>query len=140
MIKVRGLDKVVNYLKRAASGVPKALEEEMETTALLIEADAKLAAPVDTGKLRQSITSEVKKTFTGFSVSVSANAPYAMFIEFGTGGLVDVPDGWEDLAEQYKGKGIRQINLPAQPYLIPAYNRHVKNFMVRLQGQVRKLT
>jgi HK97 gp10 family phage protein len=45
-----------------------------------IEADAKVACPVDTGRLRDSIGHEVD----GDTVRVTASAPYAAYVEEGT--------------------------------------------------------
>jgi HK97 gp10 family phage protein len=45
-----------------------------------IEADAKVACPVDTGRLRDSISHEVD----GDTVRVTASAPYAAYVEDGT--------------------------------------------------------
>ena len=38
-------------------------------------------------------------------------------LEFGTGGMVEVPQGLEDYSSQFKGKGIKQVNLPSRPFL-----------------------
>ena len=52
--------------------------------------------------------------------TVSVNAPYAPYVEFGTGGLVEIPQGFEELAAKFKGRGVKKVNLPARPFLIPA--------------------
>jgi HK97 gp10 family phage protein len=89
-------------------------------TADSIVSDAKQRAPVDLGQLRQSIGKTEARE--GFNRSfIFANAPYSAFVEFGTGGKVSIPSGFESIAAKYKGKGIKQINLRPQPYLIPAY-------------------
>lgn len=46
------------------------------------EATAKVAAPVDTGTLRNSVTHELDAT--GSAVEVSAAAHYAIYVEMGT--------------------------------------------------------
>ena len=56
----------------------------------------------------------------GYTARLNANADYAPYLEFGTGGLVDIPEGFEKLAATFKGKGIKRINLPARPHIIPA--------------------
>ncbi len=45
---------------------------------------ARSACPVDTGRLRSSITHKVGRDKTGPFVEVGTNVKYAMFVEFGT--------------------------------------------------------
>lgn len=70
-------------LARRLAGAPAVLEREfgtaMERTALLFEGDAKRLAPVDEGRLRQSIAREV----TPFLGTVGTNLPYARVVEEG---------------------------------------------------------
>jgi HK97 gp10 family phage protein len=138
MIKVHGLQELQQNLQRLKEEMPQEFEDELETTGRLIEAEAKRNAPVDTGKLRQSIFYErvVRGGRVGFAVT--ANVPYAYYIEFGTGAKVDIPDGWGDFAAQFKGRGIRQVNMPARPYLIPAYRNQVNELGKRLETRVKK--
>lgn len=75
---------------------------EVEKTALAIERDAKMIVPVDTGKLRNSIRSEIKKTATTINAETGTDIEYGPVIEFG---------------------GARQR---AQPYLLPSFNKNVE--------------
>lgn len=102
-----------------------------------IELDAKQTAPLDTGKLRQGIKSE---SITDLSYRILAAEIYSAFIEFGTGGLVDVPIGWESLAIQFKGEGKRQVNLSPQPFLHPAFVKGSKQYKKDLKREFEKLT
>ena len=63
---------------------------------------------------------------------------YAAYVEFGTGGLVDIPKGLESYAIQFKGLGIRQVNLPARPYFFPALFSEEKKFMADLRDNLLK--
>ena len=55
------------------------------------------------------------------------NANYAAYVEFGTGNLVDVPSELKQYAMQFKGKGVRKINLPARPFFFaPFFKRRQK--------------
>lgn len=101
-------------------------------TADEIVSNAKQKAPVDLGQLRQSIGKTTASV--GYNRSlIFANTPYAAFVEFGTGGSVSIPKGFEQLAIRFKGKGIRQINLRPQPYLIPSYLLGVSQYAKKLQ-------
>lgn len=82
---VKGLERLIRTLEQ----VPKELEGDVElilqAEAQTIEADAKRKAPIDTGKLRQSIKSERVDAKT-YEIKANATglAPYAPFVEFGT--------------------------------------------------------
>lgn len=94
-----------------------------------IEAEAISMAPVDLGILRSSINGEVD----GLNGVVGTPIRYAPYLEFGTGGLVDVPAGLEDYAIKFKGAGIKQVNIPPRPYLIPAFKKHTAIMMSELE-------
>src|SRR6188508_418527 len=66
-----------------------------------IETESITMAPVDLGVLRSSINGEVD----GLNGIVGTPIAYAPYMEFGTGGLVDVTAGLEDYAIKFKGSG-----------------------------------
>ena len=55
--------------------------EPLTKAAFLVENEAKKKCPVDTGELRNSITSEIE----GNQAVVGSNLEYAPYVEFGTG-------------------------------------------------------
>lgn len=59
--------------------------------ALDTERDAKTAAPVDTGNLRSSITTDVTDTGTSVSAEVGPTANYGLFVEVGTSRMAAQP-------------------------------------------------
>jgi hypothetical protein len=67
---------------------------------------------------------------------VEAKAKYAAYIEFGTGGLVDVPVGYEDLAIRFKGKNIMKVNIRPQPYLVPSFETEKPKLIKRLKDML----
>ena len=77
-----------------------------------IEADAKAAAPVDTGNLRSSIAT----TFAGdgrfgsMSAEVTAHAEYSAYVEFGTS------------------------RAAGQPFMVPAFERQLPGFESAVAG------
>jgi hypothetical protein len=94
-----------------------------------IETEATTIAPVDLGILKASINGEVD----GLNGVVGSTVRYAPYIEFGTGGLVDVPEGLEDYAMKFKGAGIKQVNLFPRPFLIPAFKKHTTIMLAELE-------
>lgn len=103
--------------------------EILTETVQNIETEAITMAPVDLGILRASINGEVD----GLNGVIGTNVRYAPYMEFGTGGLVDVPAGLEDYAIKFKGSGIKQVNIPPHPFLIPAFKKHTTIMMAELE-------
>src|SRR6478736_3371906 len=93
-----------------------------------IETEATSMAPVDLGILKSSINGEVD----GLNAIIGTPMKYSPFVEFGTGGLVDVPEGLEDYAMKFKGAGIKQVNLFPRPFLIPAFKKHTTIMLAQL--------
>ena len=54
-------------------------EKALTEIGLLVEARAKLKAPVDTGNLRGSISSSVEQDYA----EISTNVDYAVYVEYG---------------------------------------------------------
>jgi hypothetical protein len=111
-----------------------------ETTQSMVT-QAKLRVVVDLGQLRQSIGKTTASV--GFNRSFFfANAPYAAYVEFGTGSGVIIPNGFSDMAAPFKGKGIRIRNYPAKPFFIPSYlegiQQYPKTLRKVLEVQTRK--
>ncbi len=81
----------------------------------LIEETAKGYCPVETGALRDSITSSVDDSGKTVVGSVSPNMPYAAYVEFGTGiaGSESAGAGAGPYSETWPG-------MAAQPYMRPA--------------------
>jgi len=72
-------------LQKAMKMVPRLVTEELgravRDLVLLVEAEAKTRCPVDTGKLRASITPVIESWAAGY---VGTNTHYAPHVEYGT--------------------------------------------------------
>jgi hypothetical protein len=87
-----------------------------------IERKAKMNAPVDKGFLRSSIHQYVNKD--GLGGMVYTGRHYAPYMEWGTGSKVKVPSFVKEMfgvdSMEWKGRGIRKVNIPPHPYLFHA--------------------
>jgi HK97 gp10 family phage protein len=110
--------KMVNDLSQWALARRARIKDVTSLSLINIQRKAKRAAPVDFGRLRAAIN--VDRNPDGMGGSVIAATEYAVYQEFGTGEAVKIPLGLEDYARQFKGKGVRKINIPPQPFLFPA--------------------
>jgi HK97 gp10 family phage protein len=123
--KIEGLDALIKRLGKLSPKIAKEVAMEVNASALAIQSKAKRDVKVDNGTLRNSI--QLKEINQGNKIvyTVGSALKYAPYVEFGTGGEVNVPAGYETFAIQFKGKGIRKINLRARPYLIPAFESQI---------------
>jgi len=109
------------------------LEDEIARTTQDIADDASAIVPVDDGFLKSSIAKKGEKLYG----EVRADKHYAPYVEFGTGGLVDVPAGVEGFAIKFKGQGIRQVNQRPQPFLFPAFFSNLELMKKRLTEKLK---
>jgi HK97 gp10 family phage protein len=100
-LKVTGIDNLRNDLGKLNKAVANDVATEIAASALNIEKNAKRLAPVNFGTLRRSIYTERVSKLT---YAVGASASYAPYIEFGTGGKVSIPVGYESYAATFKGQ------------------------------------
>jgi len=131
------LNKKFNFFKDFDK---KVLSNELRKTALDIARLAKRTVPVDTSALRNSIEAEIQ----GKTVSVLVNKDYAPYIEFGTGSMVKIDDMISlgippSYAMQFKGKGLREVNLPARPFLFSSARIEYNKLLNRLNNRIKKI-
>ncbi len=120
-ITIHGLDDLREQLRSSKADKPVA--RFLNRGAIYMQREARMAAPVDTGRLRNSIGTEAPNTRTR---SIGPNVEYAEYVEFGTrphmppvGALA----GWakrHGLNEEAVARGIAARGTKAQPYMQPA--------------------
>jgi HK97 gp10 family phage protein len=137
-MEIKGLNTVLSNLRKYGQEAEKDIEAVTEQVARNIEKYAKQNAPTDLGKLGQSIQA-VKDTPLNWAIEAGGVlAPYAPFVEFGTGGLVEVPTELQEQAIKFKGQGIKKINLRARPFLYPALLRGRTEYVDKLKKVLNK--
>ena len=135
--KIEGLDALIKRLGKLAPQIAKEVAMEVNASALAIQSKARRAVAVDKGFLRNSI--QLKEINKGDKImyTVGSALKYAPYIEFGTGGEVTVPAGYEDFALQFKGKKGVKINLRARPYLIPSFESEIPILRKNIQNVIK---
>ncbi len=88
--------KITSYREIRLKEISAQLKQNMTKCCLLVERDAKTNAPVDTGRLRSSITNRLEVEEKKLVGIVGTRVEYASYQEFGT------------------------HKMPAQPFLFPA--------------------
>ncbi len=121
-ISIEGIDGVVNKLNGLVSGGK--MKNALAKSGEIVRADAAANCPEDTGRLRQSITSQVE----GDSAVVGTNVEYGIHVEFGTGSKGDPSVGHTTKKSwtYYSGGRFYTTSGQApQPFLVPALKNNV---------------
>ena len=110
MADIQGRRQLERNMQRINRNTETEIEQALTKSALIVERDAKINAPVDTGRLRASITHKVEETYA----EVGTNVEYAKSVEFGTS------------------------KQSAQPFLFPAYNNNKQKILKELAKAFQK--
>ena len=113
------IGKVRRTLRKLEPEITEELKDIVQTTADLVENNAKQNAPVDTGNLRKYITAKVGRDGLTAQVGIRGKrarkkAFYAHFVEFGT------------------------RELRAQPFLFPAVEQYKNQFFKKSQSALKR--
>lgn len=110
------------------------IKAALEDIGGMMERYAKLLAPVDTGRLRNSIGHEVE----GNTVAVGTDVEYAPYLEFGTGQFAEGggrATPWryqDDKGEWHTTSGSRP-----QPFLRPSIDEHIHEYKSVLEEHLK---
>lgn len=119
-----------------ADKINKAVSQELEKTAHRIERQAKELAPVDTGELRRSITTEG----SGLDYEISTNLEYSEYIEDGTS--PHIINGNPYLYWEGASHPVRRVNHPgnkAYLYMETACDTQTEDIEDRIADIIDKL-
>ena len=170
-IKVQGLDEAIKALSKYGEEVTRDTAKAMNTTMLAVQSKAKLSVrgngTSNTGRLLSSIkTIEANE---GDLVAITySDVNYAPYVEFGTKTKVDVPNGLESYAAQFRGNGgsfeqlvqnisawaknrgipqenvkfiamkIARFGVKAQPFLFPAWESERPKFLKAISKVIKR--
>ena len=136
----QSLNTFYKYLKNLEDDVADYVRAEVEDSMLAIESEAASNVAVDTGALKNSIQSTpIKVSKNEVTGGVEVGAAYAPYVEFGTGTKVKVPSELNDFAAQYKGDGVKEVNLPARPFFYPEVFKQRTELPKNIERTLKKL-
>lgn len=152
---------VLNYIQQQANHLLRDVDREAKASAMTIVRDAKTNAPASHGALKRAIN---WRKIGDMQYEITVDVDYAAYVEFGTRSNVQIPQGWEQVAEQARGTGrignmtardaiyewarrkgideqywwsiylrIMTDGLKPQPYLVPAFENGMPEFIERLK-------
>lgn len=111
---IEGGRELADKFQKIGRDIENEIEQALLIGALRVERDAKINAPVDTGRLRNSVSSRLIDTDTGPVAEVGTNVTYAAAVEYGTSKAV------------------------AKPFLFPAYNNNKSKILKELAKAFRR--
>lgn len=124
-------DKVLSEFESAA-------RKAMERCGSQAEGYAKDLAPVDTGRLRNSIAHKVSTDRGETAAYIGTNLEYAPYVEFGTGKYAESggrPTPW--VYKDDNGNWHWTNGNPAQPFLAPAVKDHAKTYRNIIEDELK---
>ena len=137
---VKNLDKVIRQMQSFGRNTEKAIAQITEDNAQEIVLSAKNNARnlgiLDNGTLINGIARGKKGKLNQV---IFAKEKYSAYMEFGTGGLVNVPSELKEVASQFKGKGIKKINIQPRPFLYPAFVKGRLEYLKELKDNLNVL-
>lgn len=83
-VKIEGMEEMQKRLGASEGVIRRAYRGAMQTVTVYLAGDARKGTPVDTGRLRASITPRVESSGDGIRGIVGTNVKYAPYIEYGT--------------------------------------------------------
>ena len=127
-------------MKRLFKLSKQELSNEVGTWGLSTQRLAKERVPKDNNDLMKSIKAQRK----GDEAVVEAGMNYAPYVEFGTGRNVDLSELDElgipqSYAAQFKGKGIKEVNLPARPYLYNSARQALHEMLSNMNRKIKNI-
>lgn len=132
-IRLDGLERAIRNIQDYEVAKKEEVKNIVKETAFKIQANAKQKAPVDSGTLKRSIDVDIAND--ELSAKVFTNLEYAPHVEFGTAPhKIKVKDASVlSNGSQVFGKEVNHPGTPAQPFLFPAYEEEMQEYMDRLE-------
>ena len=131
--------KFVDNSKAAKRELERAAIRGLTKAAMLVESQAVLLVPVNTGGLRGSIGYQVNES--ELVAYVGTNCEYAIYVEFGVGEFAENGNGRKGgwLYKTPNGEVRFTYGMPPQPYLRPAFRKNQKAIRDILADCLREL-
>ena len=123
-VKIKNIDRLLSKFKQVGK---LDLKPVITECTVLVEAQAKLLCPVNSGDLMGSIHPEVKESENKVYGRVYTQKWYAPYVEFGTGLFAENGAGRKDVPWNYqddKGEWHSTRGQKPQPFMRPALNEN----------------
>lgn len=131
------LFKFAEKLNKMSKTTKQTIEKEVGKNSKLIQAQAKALAPVDTGNLRNNITTQIEWNGNICIGTISCDVEYGPYVEFGTGIYSTLGMGRQTPWVYKDGKGFHYTQgQQPQPFMFPAYNMQINNVISNIYNMI----
>lgn len=133
---------LADTIEELEAALEQHLKEAMETAILLVEGTAKRLVPVDTGRLRSSIATEVQQIASNvLRAHIGTNVEYAEAIEFGTDPHTITADSaealhWTEGGEDVFAQSVEHPGTDPQSFIGDAIETHIDDIEELLVGAI----
>lgn len=133
-VSVDGSEVIIQLDNIASNVLPEAIRKALEQSCLIVEGDAKVRCPVDSGQLRQSINHKVEDR-TG---QVSTNVEYAPYVEIGTGIYSSEGGGRQTpwVYQDAEGQWHRTSGGKPHPFMKPALEQNTSKILNQFEDLI----
>lgn len=150
-IKLKGLKTTTTKMNRILQQIREGVADTNAKVANRIKGEARRNVPVFRGNLRKTIVIKTINTKNRFQVWVGSRSKYAMKIEMGYNGMNRLPN-LRKIREWVAFKGLPEaMAMPlaiklkregsdAQPYLVPAFDKHIRRYPDILRFRLARIT
>lgn len=142
-IQFKNRPQLLKKLRQLPEDVKSEVSKAVQVSLINIQRNAQRVLRVGygykTGNLKRNIRFDFKKSSLSGRVYAPSNiAPYAPYVEFGTGTGVSLTKGVSSAyAATFKGAGKRRRNYPARPFLYPALFSERKTFINNIKKSIK---
>jgi hypothetical protein len=142
--EILGVEGLKADFRKYGKDAEKAVDIAVKQTGFAIQSDAKKRLNGMLGSAKHWITGNLaksiyKRPLQPMEMIVGTPVEYAPYIEFGTGDFVEIPEGTEEVARLYKGKGLRKVNIKGDSFLNWAAVNQQKKLIERIEIELNKL-
>lgn len=134
--EIKGLKELQKKFERMPKVLVEELDGELESSCQNIVLHAKTDTRVDKGGIRQGIS------FAGANLSyvIVSTKHYSPYHDFGTGNQVQVPAEVSTYATQFKGRGVKKINIKPKPFFFSNFFLERPKLLANINNVIKRLT
>jgi hypothetical protein len=99
-VKINGVDKLTKFLESRGKVYKDEVKEEFKDAARIIKGEMQRDAPVDVGRLKNSVSIVPRNDL---AVEIVAPVGYAPYMEWGTKSKAKIPSELQSYASQFRG-------------------------------------
>ncbi|MBU5677908.1 HK97 gp10 family phage protein [Alkaliphilus sp. MSJ-5] len=135
-MSIEGFDSLMRKLDSLGGSTTKAVAKGVGLAAKKVQGDAKDLAPVDTGQLRNSISTNIEEKDNVIVGKVFTNNDHAAYVEFGTGqrGKASDIESKKEMNISYKEDW---TGMAAQPFMYPAMKQNEGYIKDTIKGAIQ---